>query len=164
MSIVCRYTYFIQRKYQKPLVYCFVLHKIEVYCGCVSLLNFWQGVQTQYSQNQWNSLTRQHTVFDSDLSKLNKMHCTHILTNKHRIVFEVELIDKCHLNQEQKLQGLTVQIIITRYERESLVLVTLLLFFMFSSRVFTQIQKIISTQPLIESFVCRRCGSDPRSQ
>ena len=22
----------------------------------------------------------------------------HILTNKHRIVFEVELIDKCHLN------------------------------------------------------------------
>ena len=23
---------------------------------------------------------------------------SHILTNKHRIVFEVELIDKCHLN------------------------------------------------------------------
>ena len=29
--------------------------------------------------------------------RLGRRH-THILTNKHRIVFEVELIDKCHLN------------------------------------------------------------------
>ena len=57
-------------------------------------------------------LESQDPIFNANLGQVEnliwtkKLRCSHsintslihILTNKHRIVFEEELIDKCHLN------------------------------------------------------------------
>ena len=84
--------FFIRRSKTANLVWNLVYIILGQDHGRIRRHKYWSR-DTTYSTPTYTTQRSQRTY--STKSKASKMH---ILTNKHRIVFEVELIDKCHLN------------------------------------------------------------------